>query len=48
MSYKIYLVEDEENLNDILKSYLEKEGLQVTTFLNGASARRNIDNKSDL
>ncbi|HEY8891343.1 MAG TPA: response regulator transcription factor [Clostridium sp.] len=48
MSYKIYLVEDEENLNDILKSYLEKEGLQVTTFLNGAAARSNIDNKSDL
>ena len=48
MSYKIYLVEDEENLNDILKSYLEKEGFQVTTFLNGESARSNIDNKSDL
>ena len=48
MSYKIYLVEDEENLNDILKSYLEKEGLQVTTFLNGEMARRNIDDKPDL
>lgn len=48
MSYKIYLVEDEENLNHILKSYLEKEGLQVTAFLNGNSARDNIDNKPDL
>lgn len=48
MSYKIYLVEDEENLNHILKSYLEKEGLKVTTFLNGNSARDNIDNKPDL
>ena len=48
MSYKIYLVEDEENLNDILKSYLEKEGLKVTTFLNGELARENIDNKPDL
>lgn len=48
MSYKIYLVEDEENLNDILKSYLQNEGLQVTTFLNGQSARNAIDNNADL
>lgn len=48
MSYKIYLVEDEENLNHILKSYLEKEEFQVTTFLNGESARKNIDSKPDL
>lgn len=48
MSYKIYLVEDEENLNDILKFYLEKDGFQVTTFLNGELARSNIDNKPDL
>ena len=48
MSYNIYLVEDEENLSDILKSYLQKEGFQVTTFLNGESARSNIDNKPDL
>jgi len=48
MSYRIYLVEDEENLNDILKSYLEKEGLLVTSFLNGELARSNIDNKPDL
>ena len=48
MSYKIYLVEDEENLSDVLKSYLQKEDLQVTTFLNGESARSNIANKPDL
>ncbi|MBU3102166.1 MULTISPECIES: response regulator transcription factor [Clostridium] len=48
MSYKIHLVEDEENLNDILKSYLQNEGLQVTTFLNGQSARNAIDNNVDL
>ncbi|MBW9173127.1 response regulator transcription factor [Clostridium estertheticum] len=48
MSYKIYLVEDEENLNDILKSYLQNEGLQVTTFLSGQSARNAIDNDVDL
>ena len=48
MSYKIYLVEDEENLNDILKLYLQKEGFEVTSFLNGELARTNIDNKPDL
>ncbi len=48
MSYRIYLVEDEENLNDILKFYLEKEGFKVTAFSNGESARKNIDNKPDL
>ena len=48
MCYKIYLVEDEENLNDILKSYLQNEGLQVTTFFNGQSARNAIDNNVDL
>ena len=48
MSYIIYLVEDDENLNDIWKSYFQNEGLQVTTFLNGQSARNGIDNDADL
>lgn len=48
MSYEIYLVEDEENLNHVLKSYLEKEGFQVTAFLNGELARNSMDNKPDL
>ncbi|GLC29530.1 response regulator transcription factor [Clostridium omnivorum] len=48
MSYEIYLVEDEENLNDILKSYLENEGFQVTSFLNGESARKYIFTPPDL
>lgn len=48
MPYRIYLVEDEENLNDILKSYLQREGFEVTSFLNGESARKNIDTRPDL
>lgn len=48
MSYKIYLVEDEENLNYILKSYLEKENLEVTTFFNGEAARQSLNNMPDL
>lgn len=48
MSCRIYLVEDEENLNDILKSYLQKEGFQVTSFLNGESAKSHIEDMPDL
>ena len=36
--YRIYLVEDEENLNQLLTSYLEKEGWHVTSFFNGNDA----------
>lgn len=36
--YKIFLVEDEVNLNQIVTSYLEKEGWEVQAFLNGKSA----------
>ena len=35
MSFEIYLVEDDKNLNLILTSYLEKEGWQVSSFLTG-------------
>lgn len=48
MSYKIYLVEDEENLNHILKSYLQKEGFEVTAFLNGELARNRIEDRPAL
>ncbi len=36
--YKICLVEDEKNLQNIVKSYLEKEGYQVVCFENGMDA----------
>lgn len=48
MSYSIYLVEDEENLNLLLKSYLEKEGWEVVTFLTGEDALKRIGDKPDL
>lgn len=48
MSYKIYLVEDDKNLNLVLASYLEKEGWEVVSFLNGQSAKDNIINPPDL
>lgn len=46
--YRIYLVEDEKNLNELLTSYLEKEGWQVQAFLNGETARRAIPDHPDL
>lgn len=48
MSYKIYLVEDDVNLNLVLKTYLENEGWIVNSFLNGISAKENISNFPDL
>jgi len=48
MAYKIYLVEDEENLNSILKMYLEKEGYSVKSFLDGKSAQEQITSAPDL
>lgn len=36
--YRICLVEDEVNLNNLVKSYLEHEGYEVISFYNGTSA----------
>ena len=48
MSFKIYLVEDDKNLNLILTSYLEKEGWQVSSFLTGEDAKKAINTPPDL
>lgn len=48
MSYKIYLVEDDENLNLVLSSYLRKENWEVISFLNGEDAKKNINRPPDL
>ena len=36
--YNIALVEDEKDLNDLIKTYLEKEGYSVTSYYNGDTA----------
>ena len=36
--YNIALVEDEKDLNDLIKTYLEKEGYNVTIYYNGDTA----------
>ncbi|MBX4264294.1 response regulator transcription factor [Clostridium estertheticum] len=48
MSKKIYLVEDEINLNLLLEKYLEREGYEVTTFSTGNPAIARIKDMPDL
>lgn len=46
--YFVYLVEDEENLSEILKAYLEKEGWNVRVFNDGDEASKAIMDKPHL
>lgn len=48
MPRKIYLVEDEKNLNILLEKYLLREGYEVTTFFDGNSAMERIKDMPDL
>lgn len=46
--YKIALVEDEKDLNNLIKTYLEKEEYTVTSYYNGIDAINNIDKEIHL
>lgn len=46
--YKICLVEDELDLSNLIKLYLEKEGYEVVQYTEGSQAIKNIDNSIDL
>lgn len=46
--YKICLVEDEKNLNDLIKSYLERAGYEVTQYYCGTDALNHVADKADL
>ncbi|MBS4007111.1 MAG: response regulator transcription factor [Clostridium sp.] len=48
MTFRVYLVEDEANLNSLLVSYFEREGWNVTSFLTGEGARQVIPTRPDL
>lgn len=41
--YNIALVEDEKDLNALIKTYLEKEGYNVTSYYNGTAAIKDSD-----
>lgn len=45
---KIYYVEDEKDLSEIIRKYLMREGFDVTVFYDGESAMEQIEDKVDL
>jgi two-component system, OmpR family, response regulator CssR len=48
MNYHIHLVEDEENLAEVLKVYMEREGWSVGVFHNGEDAIKNVNQSCHL
>lgn len=46
--YNIILVEDEKDLNNLIKTYLEKEGYMVTSYYSGQEAMDNINSDAHL
>ena len=46
--YNIVLVEDEKDLNNLIKAYLEKEGYNVISYTNGEDALKNVNQKAHL
>ena len=46
--YKICLVEDEKNLNNLIKSYLEREEYEVISYYNGEDALNHAKDNFDL
>lgn len=46
--YNICLVEDEKDLNHLIKTYLERENYNVTTYFCGEEALKNIDKTFDI
>ena len=46
--YNIVLVEDEKDLNNLIKAYLEKEGYNVISYTNGEDALKNVNQKTHL
>ena len=45
--YNICLVEDEKDLNNLIKSYLERENYSVTSYFNGNDAIEHINEDFD-
>ena len=44
----IALVEDEKDLNNLIRTYLEKEGYNVVSYYDGESTINNINKDVDL
>lgn len=48
MNYNVYLVEDEQNLNELLTMYLKNENWSITSCMTGSEARKLIDQPPHL
>ena len=48
MNYTVILVEDEKDLNHLIKAYLEKEGYNVISYTNGEDALKNVNQTAHL
>jgi two-component system, OmpR family, response regulator CssR len=48
ISMKIYFVEDEKDLSEIIRKYLVREGYETTVFLDGEHAMEHINDPVDL
>lgn len=46
--FLVYLVEDEQNLGEVIKAYMEKEGWTVKHFTDGKDAHENVQNPPHL
>ena len=44
MAKKIYVVDDEQNIREIICSYLKKEGFETKEFVDGESLLAEIEN----
>ncbi|TNF07584.1 MAG: response regulator transcription factor [Bacillota bacterium] len=45
---KIYYVEDEKDLSEIIRKYLVREGYETTVFYDGETAMQHIDDQVDM
>ncbi|AOM82452.1 response regulator transcription factor [Salisediminibacterium beveridgei] len=47
-AYQVYLVEDEQNLGEVIKAYMEKEGWTVKHYTDGKEASEKIEEPPHL
>ena len=48
MKYRINIIDDEKNLNDLVRAYLEKEGYEVQSFYTYDEAHAHVDDDVHL
>ncbi len=48
MKFKINIIDDEKNLNDLVRTYLEKEGYEVRSFYKYSDALAHVDDDVQL